>query len=1096
MVQMQENPTSSNSPEESPESLIKPDDDIYKTCTVTTKEEEEIRFQGRAIQILEQKKRKSMKKGQLNEVYVISKSWYSKWKEYSQYAFIKRSTKRPEFYKNRPKPFKLIPEHHPGKIDNSDLLVPMSDFLNNQDVNDAKNLVISNEKVIKKDFKLVSKPIWNMLVNYYGGGPTIIRHLKQEEGSTEFDIYHCKIQLVFIPTREVLTDKDYIAHNVKMYTMYANEFITLDDLNSEINKIIAMKENEALRLSLGITEYKAAIDFILYKLKKDVTYQDVVDLLTNKLEDIKNGKTIEGERIINKMFKYITLKHLNLSESGSILLCEYSTKNSSMFVVNTEVQIKHYNPRINNLNPQGVNLGANGMDIDEETLLPVTQYGDFRIVIDDEEEDFSKTELSKENNRRGIVGLRNLGNTCFMNTGLQCLSNCPELTKYFIDDYYKKHINRDNPIGSGGKLAEAYGELLKKMWYGSKSSFAPSKFKAAISKFQSMFSGFAQHDTHEFLGFLLDGLHEDLNKVLNKPYVQTPDEQEKDDDVEAMKSWNRFLMRNQSLLVDLFYGMYKSTVYCQNKECNNISRTFEPFATLSLSITSSSRQYIVKCFFVFFDLSIPILTFNTVINKDMSVGVFRKRISLLMGIRQDSFDILKQQGSEFVQINTDCHTTIDSFIKGNNYLYLVQIPPYVTGETDVDYKGIYNSLQETIQMKSTSFMELSDVADINGEKTIVEKMSEGEPGVADKNEWIKAVLYQFSYDEAISGDKPEERFSFPRIIYVNKKWTGAEFYDYIIKYFSFILNKIKEVPKEVQDSANSITSSDISKDSIFPNLDNVTKSMKSNVTLSAQKEINYPFLVIYGKIQKIYSCKMTLADDWKNLVFLSSSTSKVLEKIIDKHVPANDKLSNYELLFKIAWLPQYKDTIRELYSEINEVEYTPELKQNIEGVNLIDLIENFSKKEKLTAENQWFCPKCKSEQLAEKKMEIYSCPDILIIHLKRFRNEQKLDTLVNYPLTDLDITQHVKKAKNEKYVYDLFAVGNHYGSIHGGHYVAYAKNYLNGKWYEFNDDSVSEMNESNVVTQSAYTLFYRRRVERDEKELEKMYTKEFITIIP
>ena len=129
-------------------------------------------------------------------------------------------------------------------------------------------------------------------------------------------------------------------------------------------------------------------------------------------------------------------------------------------------------------------------------------------------------------------------------------------------------------------------------------------------------------------------------------------------------------------------------------------------------------------------------------------------------------------------------------------------------------------------------------------------------------------------------------------------------------------------------------------------------------------------------------------------------------------------------------------------------------------------------------------------------MEIYSCPDILIIHLKRFRNEQKLDTLVNYPLTDLDITQHVKKAKNEKYVYDLFAVGNHYGSIHGGHYVAYAKNYLNGKWYEFNDDSVSEMNESNVVTQSAYTLFYRRRVERDEKELEKMYTKEFITIIP
>ena len=129
-------------------------------------------------------------------------------------------------------------------------------------------------------------------------------------------------------------------------------------------------------------------------------------------------------------------------------------------------------------------------------------------------------------------------------------------------------------------------------------------------------------------------------------------------------------------------------------------------------------------------------------------------------------------------------------------------------------------------------------------------------------------------------------------------------------------------------------------------------------------------------------------------------------------------------------------------------------------------------------------------------MEIYSCPDVLIIHLKRFRNEQKLDTLVNFPLRDLDMTQYVKKNNEEKYIYDLFAVGNHYGSIHGGHYVAYAKNYIKDKWYEFNDDSVNEINESGVVTQSAYTLFYRRRVERNEKQLEIIYTKEFIEITP
>ena len=1082
MVQIPDNPTPPNPTDQSPESLVKPDDIVNETCIVSTKEARTILSQARTIQKLEVLKRTTMKRGKLNEVYVISKTWYKKWKEYTMYGFIKRSSKHPEVYKNRPKPYTLNPLAHPGKIDNSDLLVPISDFLNNRDISDPKNIVISNEKVIKKDFKLVTRPIWNLLVGYYGGGPTIIRNLKQEEGSTEFDIYHSKIQFVFVPSREVITDKDYIANNVKMFTMYVNEFNTVNDVNDEINKIIYSKENEALKLSLGITENKKSIDFFIYKLKRGITYQNVVDFLSSKIDDIKTGKTIDAEEILNKIMRYLTVKHLNISENGSVLLCEYATKNSSMFIVNSDCNVKNYMVRThpNDFERKRVNI-ITGMEIDD------TPYNNYAMVIEDEEEDFSKVEISKENNRGGLVGLRNLGNTCFMNTGLQCLSNCPELTHYFIDDFYKKHINKDNPIGSGGRLAEAYGELVKKIWYGSKTSFPPYKFKSAISKFQSMFSGFAQHDTHEFLSFLLDGLHEDLNKVLAKPYVQTPDEQEKDDDAEAMKSWNRFLMRNQSLLVDLFYGMYKSTVYCQNKECNNVSRAFDPFATLSLSITSTSRQYSIKCFFVFFDISIPILSFCTVINKDMSVGIFRKKIGLVLGIKPDTFDILKQQGSEYVQINTESHGTIDSFIKGSTNLYLVQIPPYVTGETNVDYKEIYTKVQGTIQSTETNFMELSDIAEIDGEKTIVEKMSNGE--------WIKAVLYQYSYDEAIGNNKPEERFSFPRIIYVNKKWTGSDFYDYIIRYFSFILHKIKEGQNKTQNDGISITSSDIDKNVLFPNLDTITKKMKSNVTLSAQKEINYPFIVVYGKIQKIYSCKMTLDDDWKNLVFLSSSSSKVLEIVVDKHVPPTEKLSNYELLFKIVWLPQYKDMLRELYSQVNEIDYTPEIKQSTEGVSLIDLIENFSKKEKLTADNQWFCPKCKSEQLAEKKMEIYSCPDILIIHLKRFRNEQKLDTLVNFPLKDLDMTQYVKKKKtnDEKYIYDLFAVGNHYGSIHGGHYVAYAKNCIKDKWYEFNDDSVSDLNESGVVTQSAYTLFYRRRGEKNEKEL---YTKEFIEITP
>jgi ubiquitin carboxyl-terminal hydrolase 4/11/15 len=188
----------------------------------------------------------------------------------------------------------------------------------------------------------------------------------------------------------------------------------------------------------------------------------------------------------------------------------------------------------------------------------------------------------------GLCGLSNLGNTCFMNSALQCLSNVPSLTTYFLQDQYKEHINRDNPLGMKGDIAEAYGELMHEMWSGRTSSYAPKSLKHSVARYAPQFSGYAQQDSQEFMSFLLDGLHEDLNLVKQKPYVEKKDDDGKEDDLTlANEQWDYYLKRNQSKIHDIFHGQIKSVVQCLT--CKTKGRTFDPICFLSLPLPGRKK---------------------------------------------------------------------------------------------------------------------------------------------------------------------------------------------------------------------------------------------------------------------------------------------------------------------------------------------------------------------------------------------------------------------------------------------------------------------------------------------------------------------------
>uniref|UniRef100_A0A673GQE2 Ubiquitin carboxyl-terminal hydrolase n=1 Tax=Sinocyclocheilus rhinocerous TaxID=307959 RepID=A0A673GQE2_9TELE len=198
----------------------------------------------------------------------------------------------------------------------------------------------------------------------------------------------------------------------------------------------------------------------------------------------------------------------------------------------------------------------------------------------------------------GVCGLTNLGNTCFMNSALQCLSNTPPLTEYFLRNSYLEELNFTNPLGMKGEIAEAYADVIKQMWSGRHYSVVPRVFKTKVGHFASQFLGYQQHDSQELLSFLLDGLHEDLNRVKKKEYIELRDADGRPDQEVAEEAWRNHLRRNDSVIVDTFHGLFKSTLVCP--ECNKVSVTFDPFCYLSVPLPVS-KERVMEVFYVSLD---------------------------------------------------------------------------------------------------------------------------------------------------------------------------------------------------------------------------------------------------------------------------------------------------------------------------------------------------------------------------------------------------------------------------------------------------------------------------------------------------------------
>ncbi|KAL4864841.1 hypothetical protein BDV12DRAFT_175600 [Aspergillus spectabilis] len=747
----------------------------------------------------------------------------------------------------------------------------------------------------------------------------------------------------------------------------------------------------------------------------------------------------------------------------------------------------------------------------------------------------------KDGKPRGNTGLSNLGNTCYMNSALQCVRSVEELTYYFLNDVYKKDLNPSNPLAHNGDVAKAYANLLRMMFdEAGSSSFAPRQLKSTIGRYGPAFSGYGQQDSQEFLLFLLDGLQEDLNRIQKKPYIEKPDStDEMVHDKQALKEfadkcWDIYKARNDSVITDLFAGMYKSTLVCP--VCDKVSIIFDPFNNLTLQLPIENLWS--KSIF-YFPLHKKPIIIDVEIDKNSSVKALKELIAKKAGSNAERLIMSEIYKCKFYKMFDNTTSIAECQIGENDEIGIFEVESVPTN---------YNPDKAT----KTSYFSYG--------RSSYEEVPTFDSPKADR---MIISIFNRTERQQRSNYRPQRSFfGVPSYVVINRE--EATDYDSILRKvlaevatmttMDFFEDGIAE-QEAAEDSDTVIMNEDdaesadskIKTTSIDGEEGMVDVSMRdaSDQADTAHEYAPAPGLEssIPAKFHNLFEIKVARTNEAVPLGFSSvdenkeytKMTSRIQAKPTVKETGSDDEAAEEkgeeESDDEIDMLTERKTTPkpeaqRPLISpgeaivlDWTEASYDalfggdhkasdgvrgastwtsiermpdPELtnkrqlrqRRKKRGVTLYECLDEFNKEEILSENDAWYCPRCKEHRRASKKFELWKTPDILVMHLKRFSASRgfrdKLDIMVDFPTESLDLTGRVEAPEDGKsLIYDLFAVDNHYGGLGGGHYTAYAKNFMTGLWNEYNDSSVSRpIDAQNAVTSSAYLLFYRRRSEK------------------
>ena len=572
----------------------------------------------------------------------------------------------------------------------------------------------------------------------------------------------------------------------------------------------------------------------------------------------------------------------------------------------------------------------------------------------------------------GVVGFYNLGNTCFFNSGIQCLIHTRPLVKYMLSDDWEADLNLDNPIGMKGRIAKAFVKLVHDYWSGKLTKISPNELKHVIGEYAPRFKGWGQQDSHELVLTALDGIHEDLNRCKKKKYVEGIEGNGTNDEEIAMKSWNIYKQRNDSIIVDLFHGQLRSRLICP--KCHSTVVLFDPYMSIPMPINPPHSTQLTAIY-IPYDYNIPCQTIKLIIPSSSN--------SLTESITNEISNFLPNK-------------------KPFGLILALQIPD-----------GLSYSLKGEIDRK---------------------------------------IIYAFEVPDL--GNK----IYMPCLIQMKYKAIGRPFLIDITELPDKFDSKSEEFKQKIEDQLSVIWTPP--KDIKLTDEQETLKKKLESYKYKGHKKFK-------AIIKKPYSYNNTK----ENFKALSKDNNNITSSFCFIEINTTHEEFTYEgLLFN-----HYDNKMKEEYNQK-------------ELVTLNQCFKYFSQPEVLDEKNQWHCSKCNEFVNAEKKFDIWSVPQILIIQLKRFYaagnfyGMKKLNHYVDFP-DEIDMRQYIigPQKNDENLKYRLFAISNHMGGLGGGHYTAYAKvqdpESLSDEyapWYNFNDSFVSTAQIESVHSSSAYLLFYER----------------------